>query len=326
MQIAGWILFLLGIIRLGIAWINWQFNKNSRKISTGGYPSSLSVLIPARNEEQNIEGLLQDLTQLKDPTTEIIVYNDQSTDRTAAIVKSYPHIRLIEGNEPDKGWLGKNYACHQLALAAKGKHLLFLDADVRINGPAIRHLLCYLEQEKLRLLSLFPRQILTDTGSRFTVPLMNWILLSILPLPLIPNTTIPSLAAANGQCMLFKAETYYQLLPHRKFRNNPVEDIAIIRYYKSGHQKTATLTGEKEVSCRMYRNWKEAIQGFAKNIFAFFGNSQVTAYLFALLTTLAPPRSFFTVWEQEQESYIYFSYWGSGYSFHWQVINLSCKI
>ncbi|MCD7976604.1 MAG: glycosyltransferase family 2 protein [Tannerellaceae bacterium] len=288
MQIIGQFIFVFGVIRLIVACINWIFNKQSWKPVVCKTSPSLSILIPARNEEENIRDLLSDLIRINYPVHEIIVYDDNSADRTVEIVKEFARVRLIEGKEPEKGWLGKNYACHQLALAAQGEKILFLDADVRISDPVIEKILCYLETKSLSLLSVFPQQLFPSTGSRFTIPLMNWILLSLLPLPLIPATHIPSLAAANGQCMLFDAKTYRRHLPHQKFRMNPVEDIRIMQYYKSRQLKTATLLGDPHICCHMYGSWKEAIRGFSKNIFAFFGNSKIAAYMFASLTTIAP--------------------------------------
>ena len=98
----------------------------------------VSVLIPARNEENNIGNILTDLINQDHRNIEVIVFNDQSEDRTAEIVREFARIdnriRLIESDGLPEGWLGKNYACHKLSQSATGKYLLFLDADVRVGN------------------------------------------------------------------------------------------------------------------------------------------------------------------------------------------------
>ena len=117
---------------------------------------------------------------------------------------------------------------------------------------------------------------------------MNWILLSLLPLPLVRLSRWSSFSAANGQFMLFSAYEYKKLLPHKKFRSSRAEDIEICRYYKKERLKVATLTAGKTVQCKMYENADEAINGFSKNVFFFFGNSVTATILFALITTITP--------------------------------------
>ena len=288
----GYILFIFLLIRLAISFYN--------RISQLYLPSTytleekpfLSVLIPARNEEKNIGNLLEELAFSDYKQLEIIVYDDLSTDSTASIVETfasqYPSIRLIHGTGPAKGWLGKNYACYQLAEAAKGEMLLFLDADVRVGKRLPEKSIAYMQQEKTAFFSIFPRQLMPVFSTRLAVPVMNWILLALLPMPLIRLLPYPSLSAANGQFMFFDAATYHQIDPHKVFRNNPVEDIAIIREYKKKGFKVATLLGDKEISCEMYRSLREAINGFSKNVFQFFGGSVITTFLYAVVTTITP--------------------------------------
>ncbi|MCD8260151.1 MAG: glycosyltransferase, partial [Bacteroides sp.] len=129
-------------------------------------PRKLSILIPARNEEKNIGNLLHDLGSLYYPHIEIIVYDDESTDRTVEIASSYlpslPELRIIRGTPPPPGWLGKNYACYQLAKEARGGKLLFLDADVRVDKHFLERVLACSGQYQTALLSIFPQQLMPD--------------------------------------------------------------------------------------------------------------------------------------------------------------------
>ncbi|MGQ9820133.1 MAG: glycosyltransferase family 2 protein [Candidatus Kapaibacteriales bacterium] len=250
----------------------------------------ISVLIPARNEEKNIAFLLSDLQNTKFSNLEIIVFDDESTDNTSKIIEKFAkqdnRISMIRSKGLPSGWLGKTYACYQLAQKASGQYLLFLDADTRINGNIIPKTVAYLKKHQLKLLSVFPVQIQKSFGEKISVPVMNYILLTLLPLIFVRVSPFASHAAANGQFMLFDADTYKQLQPHQLFKDFAAEDIAIARFYKRMKLKIACITGEKNIQCRMYQSYNEAIHGFSKNVFMFFGNMPVLALLFWIFSTL----------------------------------------
>jgi hypothetical protein len=256
----------------------------------------VSVLIPARNEADKIASLLHQLSFHDYKKLEIIVYDDQSDDETASIVKSVAatdsRIRLIRGGSLPDGWLGKSHACHRLAQQAKGDYLLFLDADVHIKNGLIRSSLHQLRKHKLALLSIFPQQQMYSLAEKISVPLMNWILASLLPLILTRKSAWPAFSAANGQFMLFDAGVYRQHHFHKRVKQHKAEDIAISRDIKKLGFSTQTLLSNGQISCRMYTSLAEAVQGFAKNVFSFFGDSMPTAMLFALIATLG----FVPVW------------------------------
>ena len=252
----------------------------------------VSVLIPARDEERNIPHILSDLVRIPYKNFEILVYDDESTDRTAKIVEEFaardPRIRLLPGTPLPAGWTGKNHACHRLASEAGGAYYLFVDADVRIGGDVVERALYWLTKEQLALLSIFPVQTMATVGERISVPLMNWILLSMLPMPLIRRSRRPSLAAANGQFMLFPAEVYEEYEPHEAVKAHRVEDVAIVRFLKRKGHRVDTFLGSGEISCRMYDGLSAAVEGFAKNVFLFFGNSALLTVLYTLVITIAP--------------------------------------
>jgi glycosyltransferase involved in cell wall biosynthesis len=233
---------------------------------------------------------LLDALQKFNNNIEILVCNDHSTDNTEEIISRYQttdqRIRLIESEVLPKGWLGKNHACYQLAKQASGKYLLFIDADVVISGNIIADAVSYAKKHKLGLLSVFPKQVLLTTGEKKAVPLMNYILLTLLPLIFVRMSPFKSHTAANGQFMLFESKTYFELEPHKQFKNSAVEDIAISKFYKKQKIKIACLIGEERIQCRMYDSYKDALNGFSKNIFMFFGNSPIVAFLFWVFVTL----------------------------------------
>ncbi len=250
----------------------------------------VSVLIPARNEEINIRNILDDLRQQDYRNIEILVYDDQSEDATAEAVlemqKNDRRISLITSEGLPQGWLGKNHACHILAGRAAGRYLLFLDADVRIGKKLIGQMLAFSGRHAISLVSIFPKQIIVTAGEWITVPVMNFILLSLLPLILVRKARQASLSAANGQFMLFSTVDYRKTEPHRLMKKIRAEDIAIAQYYKSQGLKVACLAGNEEIRCRMYSGFRDAVNGFSKNVTAFFGNSFILAISFWLVTSL----------------------------------------
>jgi len=249
----------------------------------------VSVLIPARNEEKKIANLIEQLQKQMYPDLEILIYDDLSEDSTYQLAQSYAEtdsrFLIINGQPLPEGWLGKNHACHQLAKQAKGKYFLFLDADVSIGKNLISQAMAHLQRHKLALLSIFPVQEMRSFSEKITVPLMNWILVSLLPLIFTRISGWSSFSAANGQFMLFEASVYRKQQYHKIHRTNKVEDITIFRYMKKQSLKVHTILGNKQIKCRMYETWEDAIQGFSKNVFEFFGGSKTAAMLFGLITT-----------------------------------------
>ncbi|MEE4214258.1 MAG: glycosyltransferase family A protein [Bacteroidales bacterium] len=286
-------------LRLLVALVNYLF-RPGKKPGVDVEELPVSVLIPARNEENNIGKLLDQLGSQDYHNLEIIVLDDSSDDNTAAVVREKmaadSRIKLIENDHVPGGWSGKNHACHLLSREAGGKYFLFLDADISIRGNIIPAMLHYLERHGLVLLSIFPKQIMRSFGERITVPNMNWILLSLLPLLMVRLSKRPSLSAANGQFMLFDAAAYRSLRPHEMVRSSLVEDIEMMRKLKkmrpdSGRRrslrnryKTAVLTGDDRISCRMYADFDQAVHGFSKNVLHFFGNSLLWTFIFLFLT------------------------------------------
>ncbi|MFO7873924.1 MAG: glycosyltransferase [Bacteroidales bacterium] len=283
------VIWILTVARLLVALTN-LFTRQWLQPGTPDAQPTLSILIPARDEEKNIAGILEDLTAQDYRNWEAIIYDDLSEDLTSGIVTSFvhkdPRIRLMSGKALPDGWLGKNHACHKLAQEATGDYLLFLDADVRLGYRALSDTMAHAQRHQTALLSIFPYQHMVSFGEKISVPLMTWVLLSLLPLICTRRCAGPSLSAANGQFMLFKAGIYHDKQFHKHFRKTAAEDIAIARYMKQQGLRIHTITGSRQVACRMYRSLKEAAEGFSRNIIAYFGDSVIATTLFTLITTL----------------------------------------
>lgn len=288
MIVLAYIIFAFAAIQFLVAMVNLVFPQSFPE-TENSYNPLVSVLIPARNEEKNIANILTDLCQLPYNNLEIIVFNDQSEDKTGEIVREFvkkdSRIKIIDSAFLPDGWLGKNHACHTLAKNASGRFFLFLDADVRISGEILSKTILFSDKNRLGLISVFPRQTMKTLGEWITVPNMNYILLTLLPLILVLKTSFSSLAAANGQFMFFRADIYNQFQPHEKMKASKVEDILIARLFKKNSIKIACISAKDSIECRMYSSFGEALNGFSKNVIMFFGNSFIAAMLFWLVTS-----------------------------------------
>jgi cellulose synthase/poly-beta-1,6-N-acetylglucosamine synthase-like glycosyltransferase len=175
----AYIVFAFTLVQLLVALVNLLFETNLP--GSDNFSNDLvSVLIPARNEENNISNILDDLINQDYVNIEVIVFNDQSDDKTAEIVTEYTirdsRIRLVNSAGLPDGWVGKNFACHSLSQKASGKYLLFLDADVRIGHNLMGYAVSFSKKHDLGLISIFPKQIIKTAGERITVANMNYIL------------------------------------------------------------------------------------------------------------------------------------------------------
>ena len=282
----GYLLFGMLALRFLVVLVNFLSRPYLPKATLEREPK-VSILIPARNEEQTLPHLLSDLSKLEYSNFEVWVCDDHSTDSTPLIleqaVQNDARVHFFTKNELPKGWKGKNHACHALAQRASGDYFLFVDADVRLEPQAVTRAVAHAKTRRLGLLSVFPKQLIQTKGEWKTVPLMNWILLSFLPLALVRMKWFPSLSAANGQFMLFDAQIYRTYEWHKQVRNNTVEDIAIARLMKKKRINIAVLLGQNDVACRMYSGFDEAIQGFSRNVHQYFGGSRLWLVAFWLL-------------------------------------------
>lgn len=241
-------------------------------------PSSfprLSILVPVRNEEQNIRDCVHSLLAQDYPDLELLLLDDDSCDASGRILKELARedarVQVIQGAPLPPGWIGKHWACHQLAHAAQGEFLLFLDADTRYEPQALRLAMAALLAERADLLSLFPRQEVYSWAERLMVPVMHWSIFSFFPLLLAYHLPIPALAVSNGQFMLFRRSAYEQIGGHAAVRQNVVDDMALTRRVRAHRLRWRLLDGNPYVRCRMYHNFREVYEGFGKSLFAFFG-------------------------------------------------------
>ncbi len=255
----------------------------------------ISVLVPARNEEDNIKRCLLSLMKQDYKNIEILVLNDNSTDNTAGIVSGLARkdkrITLHHGKPLEKGWLGKSFACYQLSKFAKGKYLVFTDADTLHFPNSIGSSVACLLKYKVDALSVFAKQIMVTIHERMMVPAGNYMIFWFLPLILIRKAKSALFCTAIGQFMLFKKEVYEKIGGHKAVKSRILEDVIISKQVKKCGYKFMIFDGRHSLYCRLYHNFSEVVKGYSKILFAAFGFNaymMLTAILFVSAIFLLP--------------------------------------
>ncbi len=224
----------------------------------------ISVLIPVRNEEENIEQCVKSVLEQSYDNYELIVLNDNSTDKTDEILSriSNPKFQYKKGKEKPENWIGKNYACHQLFQSAKSEYLLFIDADTKLEKNALSGIISFTEKYNPDLVSLMPKEEAGTFWEKITIPMLHFTVLTLLPMPLVEHTKKESLTMSNGQFMFFKKSFYEFIGGHESLKNKIVEDVWLGRKVKKSGGKLIFANGTDIISCRMYTSYNEIVEGF----------------------------------------------------------------
>ncbi|HSB66756.1 MAG TPA: glycosyltransferase [Anaerolineales bacterium] len=249
------------------------------------YPS-VSILVPARDEEKTIGKCIRSLLEQDYPDYEVIVLDDQSSDDTPGILQKIrvdnPRLNICACTPPPQGFTGKNWACAQLAEHAQGDLLLFTDADTLFQPQALKELVRVMVGEQADLITGYPRQLMESWGERLLVPFFLWAVLCFTPLWLAYRLRIPRLSSAVGQMMLFRRDAYQKVGGHAVLGAVVVEDIALARRIRRAGLLWRVVTITDLVSCRMYLGGQQALDGFTKNLFATF-DFRLGVFLFVYL-------------------------------------------
>ena len=283
-----------GLAVLGTAHtaLNAELLRKPRK--DDGQPSrcAVSILIPVRDEASNIGAcLLSLLAQDVRPAAEIIILDDASCDGTADIARAVAgaerRIRIMTGRSVPPHWLGKPYACHQLAAAARSSDvLIFVDADVRLAPHAVRMAVGLLDRYDLDFVSPYPRQVATGVAERIVQPLLQWSWLTFLPLRLAERGSRPSMAVANGQFLVVRRRAYDRAGGHAAVRDAVLDDVALARTLRRHGARGGLVDGTDLAACRMYNGWVDLREGYAKSLWAAFGSEPGAFAVLALLAVM----------------------------------------
>ena len=230
---------------------------------------AVSVIVPARNEEACLADCLQSLTTQSGVAFEIIVVDDHSTDRTREIAMSFPGVRVIEVGPLPDGWTGKNNAVATGARQAQGEWLLFTDADTVHLPGSLAAALKEAHEDGAELLSYSPEQIAITFWEMATLPVVFAELARQYSPSKVSDPNSP-IAAANGQYILIRGETYEAVGGHAAIAGNILEDVALARNVKSSGRKIRFRYAADKVRTRMYRNYRQLRDGWTKNLALLF--------------------------------------------------------
>ena len=252
--------------------------KNSPTKASG----SVSVLIPMRNEEANVKGCLSSVLAQKGlDTLEVIAIDDGSTDNTSNEVKAFPSVELISGEKlPDK-WLGKLWACQQLAEKSSGDYLVFVDADVRLSDYAVANSIS--KMGNWDFISPYPRQLTAGFVQKIFQPLLQWSWLSSVPLLIAQKYSIKSMAVANGQFLIIKRDAYFKSGAHAGIKTEVLDDLMLARNLLKQGYKGGVAEASNIATCHMYKNKMELFKGYQKSLWKAFGSVPGTILAIALL-------------------------------------------
>jgi glycosyltransferase involved in cell wall biosynthesis len=234
----------------------------------------VSVLIPARNEEETLPRCLE--TVLPQPGVgEVLVYDDHSEDGTADVVRSFaardPRVRLIGPAPLPPGWAGKTFACYKLSEAARGPWLLFLDADVTLAPGAIAGVLAEAQRRGVTLLSCWPGLLMHGFWEKLLMPMLNFVVFTLYPAPLALRRPLDaSLGLAHGALILARADAYRRVGGHRAVRAELFEDTLLARVWRRRGERSLCLDGRRLVQTRMYSGLRPIWLGFQKNFYPAF--------------------------------------------------------
>lgn len=235
---------------------------------------SVSILVPARDEESNIEGCLESVLAQGTCVLEVLVYDDHSRDRTAEIVEAYARrdwrVRLVRPAELPEGWCGKTFACARLAAEARGRWLLFLDADARLEADAAPLIVGEAIARGVTFLSCWPRLNMRGFWEGALMPMLNFVVFTLYPAPLALKRDDSSLGLAHGSCVLARRDAYEAIGGHGAVRGELFEDVRLAQLWRERGRRGLCLDGRGVVAVRMYRSFTEIWAGFRKNFFPAF--------------------------------------------------------
>ncbi len=262
---------------------------------------AVSVIVPARNEEACLASCLESLVAQSGIDFEIIVVDDASTDRTAEIARSFSPSRVGAGtlSRPTaaedvrdhardgdtkqhcsgftvisapplpENWTGKNNAMAAGAKIAKGKWLLFTDADTVHKPGSLVRAVAEAEEHAAALLSYSPEQEVRTFWEKAVMPVIFAELAATYP-PQEVNDPASPIAAANGQYLLISRKAYDAVGGHTKIASSLLEDVALAGLVKSSGRKIFFRYGGDAVRTRMYRTWSQMKDGWTKNLALLF--------------------------------------------------------
>lgn len=256
---------------------NLFYLKSLNSYKAPGDTPFVSILVPARNEEDDIGNCVSSLLAQDYANYEVVVMDDDSTDSTLQILltlaASDNRLRIEKGTPLPSGWLGKHWACHQLSQKARGELLLFTDADTVHKPQMLRQAVSAMATEKADLISAEPKQVMVSFAEKLVMPFTYLSIMDFLPLGIAYHSRISVFSSATGQFMLFRRSAYDKIGGFKSIKHHVVDDVELCKRVRTQGLRWRLLDGKDGYQVRQYNNFAEIYEGHTKNLFAGFGNN-----------------------------------------------------
>jgi cellulose synthase/poly-beta-1,6-N-acetylglucosamine synthase-like glycosyltransferase len=268
---------------------NFFFLRSPQKV----VDQSAGVLIPLRNEAENIKDLVVTLSQ-QEGDFHFYLLDDNSEDLTHELLNQYTkgdsRFTVIKGAPLAQGWIGKTWALQQLFDQSKEEFLVSIDADVRLAPNAIARSVATLKSTSLDFISPYPRQIALSFGERMIQPLLQWSWLTTVPLRIAEKSSQPSMAIANGQFFVVRRMAIEKIGGYKAVKNAVIDDVFLAReLIRHGFHGTV-INGASIAQCHMYTSWTSIKSGYGKSLNKAFGGALGASFvvLFLFFTSILP--------------------------------------
>ncbi|MDH7507174.1 MAG: glycosyltransferase family 2 protein [Candidatus Thermoplasmatota archaeon] len=283
----GWILYF--IMTIGnfkrLPFLSKIFSKNIMQ----SYPL-VSIVVPTRNEEYRVEKCIISLKKQTYPNLEIIIVDD-STDNTIDIIKNIigndQRFSIIKQKKLPEGWIGKPFALQQGSTYAKGKWLVFIDADTYFEPELIMSTLDYAVKNNIDLLSLIPRHVCQSFWEKVIQPIPLGLIPAISPLAKV-NKEDSKTAIAFGPFILIKHSVFDSVGGYQTIKGQIADDAEIAKLVKKAGFRLQLVNAQNMMNIRMYEKFSEIWEGWSKNIFlGLVQKRDINTKFKQLLVTLA---------------------------------------
>jgi len=262
---------------------------------TSQIQESISVVVPLRNEANNVGDLVASLRDQENLTqVEFLLLDDNSEDDTLALLQQHvsdlSNFHILSGTTLPQGWIGKTWALQQLLERSTGEIIISIDADVRLTSDAISKSVTLLKNAQLDFLSPYPKQLASSWSEKLIQPLLQWSWMSTVILRVAEKSSLASTVVANGQFFVVRKAALDQVSGYDSVRNKVLDDVELARTLVKNGSHGCVANGATIASTRMYSSWVEIQAGYGKSLHAAFGSvlGSAVAIAFIFLTGIAP--------------------------------------
>lgn len=264
-----WVIYAFAIVAILLcqAVIGVHFKYTLKDEGLPSNPPLVSTVVPARNEERNIDRCMRGLVQQGYPRLELIFVDDESSDATPDILARYAEqdrrVKVVHTDSKPEGWNGKQWACHSGATAARGDWLCFMDADTYAEPYLLKRTVAFALARRIDMLTLQPWYEMRGLWERIVLPAGLMPLLLIFP-PSRINNPHDAISLANGQFILIRRAVYDAIGGHAVIKDRVMDDYSLAGNVKRAGYRLFVANGADVMRVRMYANLTEIWTGLRK--------------------------------------------------------------